>query len=379
MRPVSDMFLRTVRGSHVALSRARVCAPGQTGTDPDGTEVTVLGGDVILDGTAAIRGTLDMLIDGTGLWPRNASDPITPYGNEVFVERGIVYGNGVTEYVSQGYYRIYTQEQQSAPDGGIRIDGRDRMSGIVDARLLAPIQYTVSNTYGGILASLVTDVYPDATIEWDDATSSESLGRQLVAEEDRFAFLDDLVRSVGKIWYWDHRGVLVITTAPDPDVPVFDVNQGRDGVLVEMSRDLSREGVYNAVVAYGEAGDTQTPARAVAVDNSPVSPTYFYGDFGKVPRYYSSPFITTNAQALSAATAILRQALGLPYNVDFKMVPNVALEPHDPVSIVYPLRARALSSRTETHILERIQIPLDVTDPMAATTREQTLVTIGEA
>src|SRR5690606_17954166 len=137
-----------------------------------------------------------------------------------------------------------------------------------------------------------------------------------------YGALEDLVTSVGKVCWWDHRGVLVIRTPPDPAVPVWDIAHGRDGVLVSIARELSREGVYNAVVARGEGADTETPIQAVAVDDNPASPTYWHGPFGKVPRFYSSPLITDVAQAASAAASLLKRSLGLPYSVSFGAVVN---------------------------------------------------------
>lgn len=370
MRPVSDRFLRTVRASHAVKARARVVAAGQTGTNPTGTEIPILSGDVQLDGTADIRSTLEMETDGNGMWPTQASSLLAPYGNEVFVERGVQFGGGTTEWVSLGYHRIQAPEQDDAPNGPIRISGQDRMAGIVEARLLAPRPYASTVTYGSVVSDLVGEVYPWATIQWDDSTNTQTLNRPVIAEEDRYAFLNDLITSVGKIWYWDYRGVLVIADPPSPTDPVFDVNHGAGGVLVSLSRRLTREGVYNAVVATGEAADTNSPARAVAVDNNPASPTYWYGNFGKVPRFYSSPFVTTNAQALSAAQSMLTRSLGLPYAVDFSMVPNVALEPYDPIRVRYP-------GREEVHVIDRMTVPLAADGALTASTREQTLTVTG--
>lgn len=375
MRPVSAAFLRTVRGSHRMVAEVRVVAPGQTGVDPTGVALAVdedAGGDVQVDGAADVRSTVEVTVVGRGMWPTRAADLLAPFGNELFVRRGIRYGNGVTEWVSLGYHRIYTPEQDDAPDGPIRVSGKDRMSGIVDGRLTAPRAFPASTTYGAMLSALVTEIYPWATIEWDDATSGQQIGRQIIAEEDRYAVLNDLVTSVGKVWWWDHRGVLVVRTPPSPTAPVWDVNHGEGGVLVQLGRRLTREGVYNAVVAVGEGADTAMPVRSVAVDLNPNSPTYWHGPFGKVPRFYSSPFITSESQAASAASSLLRQHLGLPYAVDFTAVPNPALEPYDAVRVTYP-------GRTEVHVLDRLTIPLTAAAPLTASTREQTTTLIGGA
>jgi hypothetical protein len=140
--------------------------------------------------------------------------------------------------------------------------------------------------------------------------------------------------------------------------------------MIDMGREISDEGVYNAVVVTGEALDTEAPPSAVAYDNNPASPTYWEGDFGKVPRFYSSSFITTEAQAQTTANALLRTTLGVPYNVDFQVIANAALEPWDPITV-------RLHNRAETHVLNRLTVPLSAGQAMTAETREQTLVVIG--
>lgn len=372
MRPVSARWNRAVRGSHTMTARATVLSTFQTGTAPTGgTVIPIYGGAVKLDGTAAIRSTLDLTTAGS-LWPTRANSILAPYGNEIFVERGVVYGNGTTEWVSLGYFRIQSPEQRTAPDGPIRPIGQDRMVGIIDGRLLAPRQYQPSQTYGAVVADLIGDIYPSATIQWDDTTNTQTIGRSIIVEQDRYAGLNDVVTSRGKICYWDYRGILVIKDVPAPNVIAFRVNAGRDGVLIEAARHLTRDGVHNAVVATGEAPDQGAPARGVAVDNNPNSPTYFYGRFGKVPRYYSSPLLLTDAAAKKAATTLLSKELGLPYSVDLSMVPNAALEPFDAVAAQYSDRGGA-----ETHILETLTVPLVAAGAMTATTREQAYQIVG--
>jgi hypothetical protein len=374
LRPVSAAFLATIRGSHTATVRARVVETFQTGTNPTGTEVSVVGGSARIDGTADIRSTADLTVDGTGMWPARVDDLLAPYGNEIYIERGVAYGNGTTEWCSLGYFRIQAPEQNRPEQGPIRIEARDRMAGIIDGRLLEPRQFEAAATYGDVVTALITEVYPAATIQWDDGSDLDPLGRQVICEEDRHGFLKELVTGLGKIWHWDHRGILVIQDPPDPTAPVWDVTAGAGGVLVEASRALTRERVYNAVVALGEATDTETPSRGVAFDDNPESPTYFAGRFGPVPRFYASPFLTTDTQATTAAAAILRQQLGLPYNVDLAAIPNPALEPADPVRVRF-----SASGSVETHIIQSVTIPLAVEAAMSATTREQTVVLIGTA
>ncbi len=367
---MSSAFLAAVRGSHQVTVQAIVTDSYQEGVDPDGTEIEVVDGTVELDGTAEIRSTVDLVTDGTRMWPSRADSALAPYGNEVFIRRGIRLAGGSPEWVSLGYHRINSPEQAEPVDGPIRIDAVDRMASIIDGRLTAPRQFGSTTTYGSVVEQLVTEVYPAASIDWDDDTEGATIGRSVIAEEDRYGFLADMVQSLGKIWYWDHRGRLQITDPPDPADPVFDVDSGPNGVLVSLARRLTREGVYNAVVASGESTDTADPVRGIAVDANPSSPTFFYGRFGPVPRFLTSPFITTTAQAATAAASLLRQQLGLPFTIDFSMVPNVALEPFDPVRV-------RVADGARVHTLQRLGIPLAAEQPMTGTTREQTVVLIG--
>lgn len=363
MRPVSDRFLAAVRGSHRMVARARIVEPGQHGADPDGIDIPILSGStVLLDASADVRSTLDLVTDGAW-WPSSASDPLTPYGNELHIRRGIVTSGSTIEWVSLGYYRIDTVEQDRGPDGPIRVTGRDRMASIVDARLTEPLQIPATTQVGDAVERLVLEVLPDAVIEWDDSTDTRPLGRSILVEEDRYAALRDIVTSYGKIAYWDHRGVLVIQTPPDPTQPVYVVDHGARGVLTRISRRLSRQNVYNAVVAIGEGADTATPVRAVAVDSHPLSPTRWDGPFGRVPRFYSSPLITSLDQAHAAARSILIRESGLPYSIEVGLVPNPALEPYDPIRVRYP-------GRSERHIIDRLTIPLTADGVMTGATRQ---------
>lgn len=372
MRPVSAGFLRALRGSHQARFEARLVTAGQVGTDPDGTQIDIVAGDVTLDGTAAIRSTVDLTTDGS-LWPHTAAGLLAPYGAyELWVRRGIVLGTG-TEWVSLGYHRLTGPDQDQAPDGPIKVAAGDRMAGLIDGRVLSPVSFAATATLGDVVAQLVTEVYPTAVIEWDDATNADTLGRAMVCEEDRHAFLADLVTAAAKVWYWDHRGHLVIASPPSTTDPVWTVDAGENGVLVELSRQLSREGVTNIVVATGEGADETPPVRGMAWDNDGRSPTYRYGPFGPVPKFFASPLLTTTAAAVAAARTELTKTLGLPYSVDFSTVPNPALEPYDPVLCEYDDAGPA-----ETHIVQSVAIPLDPQGELKARTRQQSSVLIGQ-
>lgn len=366
-----------VSGSHTLLTHVRLVTGFPTGYDPDGVDIPVRSGTVELDGTADVFATLDLEIPGvdpaTGRpwFPRRSADMLAPYGAELFIRVGVDLGDR-TLWSPLGYFRIDDLDQPDAPDGPIRISGSDRMAGIIDARLVEPMEFGRSATYAQVVTALVQDAHPLAVVAFDDDSGDRTIGRRLIVEEDRYEALRDLAESLGKLVRWDGEGILRVADAPDATVPVWHVRAGRHGVLVSAQRRVTRQGIYNAVVAQGEA-TSGAPARAVVVDDGPRSPTRWGGPFGKVPRFYSSPLLTTRGQARAAAASILRRSLGMPYSVSLGAVTNPALRPHDPIRVTLRDGSRDL------HIVDTVSIPLTVgSGPMRLSTRSMADVRLGE-
>lgn len=380
MRTVTPGFLEKVRSSHPMQTRARVLTSFQTGTnpkgapvpgiDPKGKGIPVESGSVQYDVTAAVLATLNnFTTDGAGWDPRPGKHPLQPYGNELFIERGVP-----GELVPLGYFRMYSVDQAKPPAGPLAIQAQDRMAGLVEAQVTAPVQFKASQSISAVFDELVREVYPNAVIEFDDpALAGDQLGRQQIVDQDRYGFLRDLASSHGKVMYFDARGVLVVKSLPDFTEPVWDVTAGKNGVLIDSSRSIDRDGVVNAVVAEGEAPDGDKPAvRIMAYDAHPDSPTYWEGKFGKVPYFLSSSNITRTEQAVSAARAMLERNLGLPYYADFTKVANPALEPWDPIRVKHSDR-----SAREIHVIQSLSVPLTAAEAMTGTTRERTTVRIA--
>lgn len=372
-------FAEFVSGSHKLMLDVRVVEDFFTGNNPPGTQIPVVGGDVQFDATADIFSTVSLETRGTdeetekSLFPMNPDSLLSIYGHELFIRRGIRVSDDEILWSSLGYFRIEDASQDEHSGSSISITGSDRMSGIIDARPLEPIQFFSADNLGDVVTELVTEVYPNAYIEFDDEDLIfRNLGRSLIVEDSRYDALKEVAEAFGKIFFWDGVGVLRFQDPPDEDAPRWIIKAGEGGVLVDSSRHVSREGAYNAVVAIGEAGDADTPpVRAVAFDVGKLSPTRWGGPFGQVPRFYSSPLITTGPQAESAAVGILRRNLGAPYNADFSAIPNPALRPYDPVRIIQHDGSR------DMHIVERVNVPLAATDTMNGGTREKTLQVIG--
>ena len=367
MRPVTSRFLDAIARSHILATRAAVL-------DQDGAQVgdalPVTDGTVTLDATAATRGRADLTVidDGSlGLVPDSATSVLAPYGNEVRVERGVLYPDGTDELVSLGVFRlddVETTDQGAALE--IRIVGLDRSARFIDARFEEPYQLAAGQTGDAAILAVLQAAWPDLAY---DFTATTLLTPAAIGEEggDRWQFAQSIATSVGMELYFDGDGVAVLRPVTRPsDSPVVQLVEGDGGLLLPPTgRRWTRQGAFNRVIATGEATDTDTPpARGVATDDDPLSPTYYFGPFGKVPRFYSSPFIATDQHAIDAAEAILSRELGTTQQVQFGSVVNAALEPGDVAQIT-----RQRAGIDETHVIDQLTIPLAAAGTMTGSTR----------
>lgn len=362
MRTVTARFAATVNGSHQIATRVRVLEAGE----PVHTIDATVDGTVTLDITAATRGRMDLTIAGGELVPTDATDLLAPYGNEIQVERGIRFPDSSVEYVSLGVFRI---DQTSVTDPGtgiqIRVSGGDRSVRVIDARFEEPYQVAAGDNYADAIEAVIGAGDPSVTF---DLTTTTRVTPQLLANEgdDRWKFAQDMAASLGHILYFDGNGVCVSQpisqtggTAPD-----LQLVEGAGGLLVSADREWGRESMFNRVIATGENTGEGEPVRGVATDDNPLSPTYYYGPFGKVPRFYASPFITTEAQAEDAAAGILARELGSTQRVSFGTVTNPALEPNDVVQIT-----RVAAGIDEQHVIDAVTIPLSAATAMTGRSR----------
>lgn len=394
VKATPDGFDRVLRGSHRRRVSARVVDGLPVGDPAGGTELRVLDGEVTLETDADVRGQLDVLVApelyGPDLFPEDPTDLLAPYGVELYVE--LIY-DVVTDadpfVLPLGYFLVELVEQPDGPGSPVRVTGRDRSGLMLDQRLTAPRQYPAGSTLQTIVDDLLADALPGVPAVFPDGDGSDTIGRQLVVERDRWEAVLDLAVGRGLRAYFAADGQLTLDRPPDPTVPVFTVNAGPGGVLVSLQRSQSREGAFNGVVASGEAPSDRPPVRALVVDDDPASPTYWFATgprrFGQVPRFYTSSLLTTVAQCEQAAAAILRDREGLPYRLDLGSVPAPQLEPDDvldvrwysvqPPPVLYDAGGQLQlpePDRRELHTIRRVRIPCTNDEAQTCTTLRTT-------
>jgi hypothetical protein len=195
MYPVSARFLEHINGTHHALVRARLLTTTQFGANPTGMDLPILSGDVKLSATSDNKSTLEITVPGD-YWA-----DVQPYGPEVWVARGVDYGDTTHEMVPLGYFRIDDVEQESAPYGPVRLSCSDRISQLKQNRVLYPFQVPEGYTHRKLFERLVNGRLAVGTADTPDQTVAAQYIR------DRFVLGQQILED----WTWPGMPAIVGT------------------------------------------------------------------------------------------------------------------------------------------------------------------------
>ncbi|MDN5585942.1 MAG: DUF5047 domain-containing protein [Brevibacterium sp.] len=348
MFPVSQRWLES-------LSLARYEPVVQWSPDRGNTwlDLTVHDGSISGASTSQVRWTArGIIVSGAEIGRR----ALSPYGARIRVFMRMHYDRNTYESVPLGVYRVEEVSQQGLRTGRAQLDGLSLEAQVQDERFTSPRSLDIGPGEYWV-TKLIKEVLPEIGISW---RLGSSLVPQLVEEKDRWGLIDgrsrdpSIAKSLGGRVFCDSRGSFVAAPVPTlEDPPVWSLSAGPGGALVEPQQTLSREGVYNQVVASGASESGQPPVGpAVASDDDPVSPTYYKGPFGAVPLFYTSKLLTTFQQCQAAALGLLAPRLGLKQTVSVSSLLNYALEPDDVITVTMP------DGHNENHIIDSVTYPL---------------------
>ncbi len=396
MQPRSAVFDATVARSHQLVVRADIVRTGKTVAQ--GLPVTA--GSVTANRTQLARRTAAVTIGDPAYTPTGAAgDLLAPYGNEIRLWRGAVTVNG-PELICVGTFGIRSVTFDDGVFKGIAVTGIDRLKRVEETRFPFPRTSPPAASAVEQIKALLREVVPWAEVRVDPDVIDASLP-QVTWPQSRTAALIDLVSSLGCEVFADPYGDFILQPQPSPnDPPVFTVTGGPagvlighlprptipqtipytigtpgppiiqdgapGGVLIAARHDLTRDQVYNGIVA---RGSTTTAGGATIIsdlitDDDPTSPTFWGGPFGQVVGFYDSGLFADKDQANSAARAILVNNTGAARSINYSTLVNPALEPGDVVQVIHPD-----TGVVERHLQDSITIPLDAAGVMTAQTR----------
>ncbi|AJP04795.1 peptidase [Streptomyces cyaneogriseus subsp. noncyanogenus] len=347
MYPVSDRFLTRLAESHRVATQVQLFL-----TTGEVVELEHTGGSVTVDRGQAIRRTCTVTVADPSLIPRTPTDQLATYGARLRISRGVEYGDGTSELVPLGVFRLDSVDGDVA-EGPVSLQGKDLSAIVADDKLTAP--YSASGTVVGAVTALIQRSIPDADIISliDDAP----IGRRTFdIEADPWAGAQEIAAAAGAEVYCNADGVFTIGRLPDllTAEPVWAVEATEGGVYIKANRAMSSDKVFNGVLARGENTSENTPPVSyLAVDNDPGSPTYWGGPFGRRPKFISSSAYTTTNACAQAANLELAKGRAPNASGDISSLPNSALEPGDIIRVMHPDGAR------ELHQAAAFTVPLD--------------------
>lgn len=346
MWPVSARFEKALRLSHDVSTVVDVYRDGVLLAE----KIPVSGGRIEIDEGSKVRRTISLTVADPDLAPDDAEDLLAPFGTELHVRCGVRMTEGDVEEVPVGVFRI---SSVSRPGwfAGLQISGGDRSLAVQEARFLRP-----ENTARNVLvveeiARLIRGALPD--VEVFDLTNSRAPTLSATWERERWDAIEDLADSIGAEVFFDSEGRAIIRTVPRlhaDSVAVWEIDVDEDfGSLLDVGTGLSSEGVYNAVVAEGEAQENSPTISRIAYQTE--GPLRWREGY-QVPRFFASKFIRTREQASAVAEALLARSLLYAQEVTADALPHYALDAGDVVGITRPDGRRSL------HVVSALTLPL---------------------
>lgn len=330
-------FIAALAESRRVVSRVEMHWPDDTVT-----ELPHTGGEINVDGGSEIRRTATIDLDDPSRLPFTAAEYLAISGVRLRIRCGVVIdGEPVTVPVFTGRLDGIDGDPDTGP---VSIEASGLEAFVQDDKFAAAYSTRSSTAAITSITALIQDTLPDAVVVSDLA--DDTLGaRTWDAGDDRWAAVQEIATAVGAEVYTDAAGQFVVAAVPDvlTSEVAWEVAAGEGGVLISASRGWSRTGMYNVVVASGENAEEDTaPVTATAEDDDPTSPTYVDGPFGRVPRFYSSPTLTSSGLAQGAANALLAKSVKPAVTADITSLPNHLLEPGDVIRVVYADGRRTL-------------------------------------
>lgn len=364
MWPVSAEFASKVRSSHRAVTVVEVW-------DTTSRLATLLpvGGAVTVDRSRTVRRDLTAeLADPDGAWtPADATGLLAPYGNELKVWRGIVLDDGSSELVPLGVFRTTGMKVTSGDSGVVvSLTAADRSRQVARNRFIDEYQIAGGTDVAQVVTALLLDRYPACVYDLPD--TGHNCGKAVLEageSSDPWRDAQAIAESAGLRLAFDPTGVARLYAPADPDgTPDATYTDTADCVLLSVGREMDDDGLYSGVIATGESSELTAPVRGEAWDDNPSSPTYRYGKFGEVPRFYSSPFLVTANQCVSAATLLLADGAGGTESIEWTQIVNPAHDADDLIDIT-----EAGSKASARIVLDSLTVPLTADQPMTGTGR----------
>lgn len=296
--------------------------------------VPVEDGSVSWDASQQVQGSLSLSVPRVGAagdedwrdWdPTDPTHPLACFGQVLHVSLTI--GSLISSAwwtVPLGRFLITSVEPGPST---VRVTGKSLLQRLEEDRLTEPmapdpagsmaseLRRLVGSRMGLIIDPALRD-YPCPSMTWG---------------ESRIDAVYEIARSWPAVVREGGDGILYVSPpTPDPTSrPDLRLSDGDEGTVVGVAASVSRDKIYNRVVARGQSSDEGSPSFQAVADQLS-GPMRVDGPYGVVPRFFSSPLITSTAQAKSTAEAMLADAVRKKIKVPVEHAPDprIRLDAH---------------------------------------------------
>lgn len=348
MFAVSNKFLAACRRGGTVVSKVEAWSGGvKLALDTVDGNVPIVSGSVSDDGSRpGVRRQLT-LTTHSSLW-----DALTAAGVTLKAFRGFRYVDGSTEHAQLGVFTVDANARRftAGPDGEMSMTCPDLWAIVQRSRFEAPT-YSVGSAVSEAVR-FTRQGLPELPAYTITASSTVDVSDQ-IWERDRAQAVVDIAKAGAFEVLFDPSGAVLARNVPTiDDAPVWTINSGELGVMLDAERSRSIAKVYNVVVVSGVDVDGSPPFTPVTIaDTDPASPTYV-GKIGRIPYFYSSPLFTTANQARAAALVMFDRVRLPASQLTLEIAPNPALQSGDVIASVLP------DGSIERHIIDRVETPL---------------------
>ena len=325
--------------------------------------VPVKAGSVTWTTSQQVQGTLSLTVprigavsqdEGARDWTPLAPDsPLATMGQVLHVQVTVASLVSTDRWdIPLGRFLI-TQWEVGATD--IRITGKSLFQHLEDDRLTSPtVPYSggtlaseLRRLVGGHMGVIVSDALtnrPCPSMSWGESRI-------------------DAIYEIADAWPARLRegpdGVLYVLP-PVPAIterPETTLTDGDAGTVIGVTRQGSRAGIFNRIVARGQEQDDAGQPRFQAIIDQTTGPLRTSGPYGIVTRFFSSPLITSKQAALNSATTMLATSVRQKTTVPVTHTPNPTLTLDTPVELI-TANIDGAAMITQWGIVTSTEIPL---------------------
>lgn len=322
---LSAQFLSALKAPHKLAATLTVTAPGGSPLT-----VPVEAGSISVDGNARIRRTASLTVFGDNTVYDACSTP----GALFRLKHGLIMGH-TTELIPVLTGELAGNAQQDFGSGAITLSLADLGNWLTRCTFQTP--YTPGAiTRVAAITAVVLAARPGTGIN-NTSTDTGLVPAGLTWSTGALDVISDLSIDGGLECFFGPDGVFNIRNQQTlTSQPVWTANSGSYGVIEQAARQRPVDRLYNLVIVQPSASDgSQTWAPQTAAITDPGSPRY-YTKIGVVPFVWSSPSITTAAQALAAAQRILAWMQGTDTTLSLQLLTNPGLEANDVIRVGTP-------------------------------------------